>query len=90
MLFTPNRYGNIIPYDDNRVILLNPIKGCDYINASWINNNIFLESLPTFIAAQGPLPQSRSHFLQMMMENKDKVIVMLTKLKEEGKPEKDP
>jgi protein tyrosine phosphatase len=40
--------------------------------------------LPTFIAAQGPLPQSIPHFLQMIIENEVKAIVMLTKLKEKG------
>ncbi len=69
----------------NRVILLNPVHGCDYINASWISNNIYLQGLPTFIAAQGPLSQSIPHFLQMMIENKVQAIVMLTELMEGGK-----
>ena len=78
------RYGNITPYDLNRVILLNPVQGCDYVNASWISNNVFLQSLPTFIAAQGPLVQSLPHFLQMILENKVSVVVMLTEISEKG------
>ena len=84
MDFNFYRYGNITPYDLNRVILLNPFQGCDYVNASWISNNVFLQSLPTFIAAQGPLVQSLPHFLQMILENKVSVVVMLTEISEKG------
>jgi receptor-type tyrosine-protein phosphatase N len=59
-----------------------PIKNCDYINASWIKNDDLVDKLPTFIAAQGPLPHTIPHFLQMIIENKVKIIVMLTNLKE--------
>jgi protein tyrosine phosphatase len=40
--------------------------------------------MPTFIAAQGPLDHTVQHFLQMILENKVKIIVMLTKLREKG------
>jgi|688.fasta_scaffold1539124_2 protein tyrosine phosphatase len=33
---------------------------------------------------QGPLPHTVPHFLQMIVENKVKIIVMLTKLKEKN------
>jgi protein tyrosine phosphatase len=79
------RYRNIIPYDENRVILQNPIKGVDYINASWIKKEKPGLPLPRFIAAQGPLPQTNPHFLQMIIENKVKIVVMLTKLSETEK-----
>ena len=80
-----HRYGNIIPYNHNRVILGSPIKQCDYINASWIKNEDAGSSgLPTFIAAQGPFIHTAHHFLQMLVENNVKVVVMLTKLNETG------
>ena len=60
------------------------VQGCDYVNASWISNNVFLQTLPTFIAAQGPLVQSLPHFLQMILENKVSVVVMLTEISEKG------
>ena len=76
------RYRNIVPYDHNRVVLQKPIKGSNYINASWIKNEKSEAEFPTFIAAQGPLAHTIPHFLQMVVENKVKVIVMLTKLTE--------
>ena len=36
------------------------------------------------IAAQGPLPSTVIHFLQMIMENEVEIVVMLTKLQEEN------
>ena len=35
MLFS-FRYNNILPYDHTRVKLINPLDGCDYLNANWI------------------------------------------------------
>ena len=66
---------NILPYDDNRVELKEPINGgaTDYINASWINGQI---------AAQGPLPNTVPHFLQMLLEQKIQLLIMLTKTEE--------
>ena len=78
------RYINILPYNHNRVHLSVPIKSSDYINASWIKNDDLADKLPTFIAAQGPLPHTIPHFLQMIVENKVKIIVMLTNLKEKN------
>jgi len=76
------RHSNIVPYDHNRVVLKNPVSNCDYVNASWIKNDKLKDQLPMFIAAQGPLPQTVPHFLQMIVENKVKMIVMMTHLKE--------
>ena len=39
----------------------------------------------TFVAAQGPLKETVPHFLQMILENKIKCVVMLTKLKEKSR-----
>ena len=48
-------------------------EGDDYINASWINGQI---------AAQGPMPHTTPHFLQMLIEQKIQVLIMLTKTQE--------
>ena len=72
----------MIPYDNNRVVLLNKIDNVDYVNASWIKNVPRTPHMPTFIAAQGPFSHTIPHFLQMVLENKVTAIVMLTKLKE--------
>jgi protein tyrosine phosphatase len=77
------RYGNIIPYDRNRVILSKPIMNCNYVNASWIRKGNSFKEVPTFIAAQGPMANTCPHFLQMIFENKVKTIVMLTSLTEQ-------
>ena len=82
---TFDRYGDIIPYDHNRVVLKKSIHRCDYVNASWITNDSMSNQLPTFIAAQGPMKQTIPYFLQMIMENEIKTIVMLTKLQEKTK-----
>lgn len=94
-----NRYGNIIPYDNNRVVLSKPVNDCDYINASWVRGfedrkwvtdaltmikpELILR-LKRFIACQGPLDHTIPHFWQMVLENKVGLIVMLTKLKEKS------
>jgi len=69
------------------VILKNPIKKCDYINASWMTNSAPSNRVPKFIAAQGPMPHTIPHFLQMIIENKIRAIIMLTKLTEKGEGE---
>ena len=71
-----SRYGNIWPYDGNRVKLRTHGDSDDYINASWINNGGTIK----FIAAQGPLPTTVPEFLRMIAENKVTTIVGLTKL----------
>ena len=73
------RYGNILPYDHTRVKLRTRTGEDGYINASWINNGGALK----FIASQGPLPATVPHFLQMIAENKVKIVVALTRLEEE-------
>lgn len=60
-----NRYNNILPYDDNQVI----IKG--YINASWVNG---------WIATQWPLEETLTDFWQMIWEHRVTVIVALNKI----------
>lgn len=67
-----NKHKNTLPYDHNRVPLIEPIGGMDYINASWITSKK--------IVAQNPTQQSISHYLQMIQERNVDTIVMLNKL----------
>ena len=81
-----NRYTNILPYDKNRVKLLEPINGCDYVNASWItegshNKDVACPNI-SFMSCQGPTEYTAPHHLQMIYENNVDIIVMLTKLEE--------
>lgn len=71
-----NRYKNVVPYDYNRVKLIQRMHDSDYINASWIRGH-------REIAAQGPLPNTVEHFLQMVVEQKVEAIVMLTSTTEQ-------
>jgi len=66
-----NRYPDIMPYDNNRVILSKD----NYINASKV-----VVGEKNFISCQAPLPQTFSDFWNMVWDNKTPVIVMLTKL----------
>lgn len=68
---------------------MNPINGRDYINASQILPSNYSEPdrlslLPklSFIAAQGPMEETTSHFLQMIYEQRVDIVVMLTQLEE--------
>uniref|UniRef100_A0A0D6R3W4 protein-tyrosine-phosphatase n=1 Tax=Araucaria cunninghamii TaxID=56994 RepID=A0A0D6R3W4_ARACU len=72
-----NRYIDVLPYDDTRVVLNSA--GNDYINASYIVNNSS-ENLPKFIATQGPLPETSEDFWEMIIQYHCPVIVMLTRL----------
>ncbi|XP_074539510.1 tyrosine-protein phosphatase non-receptor type 3 isoform X1 [Halichoeres trimaculatus] len=78
-----NRYKDVLPYDATRVVL----KGQeDYINASHITvappvSGVCLR----YIAAQGPLPQTCTHFWQTVWEQQTHTIIMLTTLTERGR-----
>ncbi|KAL5486424.1 hypothetical protein EMCRGX_G018896 [Ephydatia muelleri] len=80
-----NRFVNILPYDHNRV-LLKQLPGLaassDYINASFIDG---YHKPKAYIAAQGPLSYTLSHFLRMLIELRLTTIVMLTRCMEDGK-----
>uniref|UniRef100_A0A3B3U3N9 protein-tyrosine-phosphatase n=1 Tax=Poecilia latipinna TaxID=48699 RepID=A0A3B3U3N9_9TELE len=73
-----NRYRDVLPYDDTRVVLLGKE---DYINASHITSGVCLR----YIAAQGPLPQTCTHFWQTVWEQQTHTIIMLTTLTERGR-----
>lgn len=79
-----NRYPDKLPYDHNRVILnalLN--KGSsDYVNASTITDHD--PRNPPYIVTQGPLNQTVADFWQMVWEQGSVVIVMLTRLQDNG------
>lgn len=79
-----NRYSDIIPYDRNRVVLKYPIAPdlADYINASYITAPYNVRS---YIATQGPKPQTSCDFWQMVWEQNTAVIVMLTQEEEKGR-----
>ncbi|XP_050212803.1 protein-tyrosine-phosphatase PTP1 [Mercurialis annua] len=78
-----NRYMDVIPFDENRVVL-NPCKDYrpsakGYINASFISTPSS-ESVSRFIATQGPLPHTYEDFWEMVIQCRCPVIVMLTRL----------
>ncbi|OAY23688.1 protein-tyrosine-phosphatase PTP1 [Manihot esculenta] len=78
-----NRYMDVVPFDQNRVIL-NPCKDYrpsakGYINASFITTSSS-ESVSRFIATQGPLPHTYEDFWEMVIQYHCPVIVMLTRL----------
>ncbi|KAL6515619.1 tyrosine protein phosphatase 1 [Orobanche hederae] len=76
-----NRYPNIVPFDDNRVILrqnkdYRP-SPAGYINASFLTTS---EGVSRFIATQGPLPRTSEDFWEMIIQYHCPAIVMLTRL----------
>ncbi|EFN65526.1 Receptor-type tyrosine-protein phosphatase N2 [Camponotus floridanus] len=80
-----NRPGAALPYDHSRVVLndLANANNSDYINASTITDHD--PRNPAYIATQGPLPQTTADFWQLVWEQGSVVIVMLTRLTEEGR-----
>ncbi|CAL9705775.1 unnamed protein product [Knipowitschia caucasica] len=78
-----NRYRDVLPYDDTRVVLQGPE---DYINASHITVAPPLSGVCLrYVAAQGPLPQTCAHFWQSVWEQKAHTVIMLTTLTERGR-----
>uniref|UniRef100_A0A0C9PR40 Ptprn2 protein n=1 Tax=Fopius arisanus TaxID=64838 RepID=A0A0C9PR40_9HYME len=79
-----NRPASAFPYDHSRIILndLSNLNNSDYINASTITDHD--PRNPAYIATQGPLPQTSADFWQLVWEQGSVVIVMLTRLTEEG------
>jgi len=83
--FDKNRWANILPYDDTRVILtpIPDVEGSDYINGNWISD--LQGDKKAYICTQGPLSHTIGDFWRMVFEYKVSVIVMLTKLFEDDK-----
>ncbi|XP_023118336.2 tyrosine-protein phosphatase non-receptor type 3 isoform X1 [Amphiprion ocellaris] len=78
-----NRYKDVLPYDATRVVLQGQE---DYINASHVTvappvSGVCLR----YVAAQGPLPQTCTHFWQSVWEQRTHTIIMLTTLTERGR-----
>ncbi|XP_050294337.1 tyrosine-protein phosphatase non-receptor type 4 isoform X2 [Anthonomus grandis grandis] len=80
-----NRYRDISPYDQTRVILRDAPSG-DYINANYVNMKIpGTEIVNKYIATQGPLQTTTEDFWQMILEQDVNLIVMLTTVIERGR-----
>jgi hypothetical protein len=79
-----NRFANIYPYDDSRVVLeeIPGFLGSDYINASWING---YKHPNAYIASQGPKMSTVGDFWRMVWQYKVDHIVMVTGLCEGGR-----
>ncbi|XP_055711832.1 receptor-type tyrosine-protein phosphatase N2 isoform X2 [Phlebotomus papatasi] len=79
-----NRTGAPLPFDHSRVVLnhLSNADGLDYINASTITDHD--PRAPAYVAAQGPIQATISHFWQMIWEQGAVVIVALCRLQENG------
>ncbi|XP_027028180.2 tyrosine-protein phosphatase non-receptor type 3 isoform X1 [Tachysurus fulvidraco] len=77
-----NRYKDVLPYDITRVVLQT---GEDnYINASHVKTEPAGITL-RYLAAQGPLPNTCTHFWRSVWEQGVSVIIMLTTLTERGR-----
>ncbi|XP_051282563.1 tyrosine-protein phosphatase non-receptor type 18 isoform X2 [Dicentrarchus labrax] len=79
-----NRYKDILPYDQSRVVLSLLTSDCDsdYINASFIKG---ASADKRYIASQGPLSSTLIDFWRMIWEHDVKVIVMACREIEMGK-----
>ncbi|XP_076046373.1 tyrosine phosphatase IA-2 isoform X2 [Oratosquilla oratoria] len=79
-----NRYPDAVPYDHNRVLLNSHanVNESNYINASSITDHD--PRNPAYIATQGPLPSTTPDFWQLVWEQGSVVLVMLTRLTENG------
>jgi len=79
-----NRYGDISPYDCNRVVLQSCQDG-DYINASYVSLPLpGVNNTLKYIAAQGPLPHTVEDFWSLVWHQRAEVIAMVTPEMERG------
>lgn len=84
-----NRFKTILPFDQNRVKLTNRTNiagdsdSSDYINA----NRIVPEEKfgKTYLATQGPLPNTVNDFWQMIWQEQSQIILMITHEEEKGR-----
>ncbi|XP_054764154.2 receptor-type tyrosine-protein phosphatase alpha-like [Lytechinus pictus] len=76
-----NRYRNILPYNNSRVVLevIDEDPYSDYINASYIDS---FTKEKAYIASQGPKKNTINDFWRMILQENIKVISMVTKLEE--------
>ncbi|XP_034030393.1 tyrosine-protein phosphatase non-receptor type 6 isoform X2 [Thalassophryne amazonica] len=84
-----NRYKNILPFNDTRVVLQNAdpnVVGSDYINANYVKNTLWESSnQKVYIATQGCLATTVNDFWQMVWQENTRVIVMTTREVEKGR-----
>uniref|UniRef100_A0A665UK37 protein-tyrosine-phosphatase n=1 Tax=Echeneis naucrates TaxID=173247 RepID=A0A665UK37_ECHNA len=84
-----NRYKNILPFNDTRVILQDTdpnVVGSDYINANYVKNNLWESGNQNiYIATQGCLATTVNDFWHMVWQEKTSVIVMTTREVEKGR-----
>ena len=76
--FTKNPLKNIVPFDENRVVLHSQYFNCNYINASYIYEN-------QFIATIHPNKATHRDFLQLIYQTEASMVVMLTTRREKAK-----
>ncbi|GMS89737.1 hypothetical protein PENTCL1PPCAC_11912, partial [Pristionchus entomophagus] len=72
---TANRYNDIPCFDQDRIILKGPT---DYINANYMHAPDGVK----YIATQGPLPETRNEFWQMVVQEEVLIILQLCKFVE--------
>lgn len=79
-----NRFVDIIPYDDNYVMLQKEqgLPLSNYVNASYID---FLSGVGKVIATQGPKQNTVLDFWRMVVEHRARHVVMLTNTQEQGR-----
>lgn len=58
-----NRYRNIVAFDHSRVVLSKTLADEDYINANWVGGK-------SYIASQGPIPETIDAFWHMVWQEK--------------------
>ncbi|CAL1610900.1 unnamed protein product [Knipowitschia caucasica] len=85
-----NRYKNILPFNDTRVILQSAdpnVVGSDYINANYVRNTMRepCGDQKRYIATQGCLATTVNDFWQMVWQENTRVIVMTTREVEKGR-----
>lgn len=80
-----NRYANVLPLEDTRVVLSGSEKYplSNYINANYISGSNTGDR--AYIATQGPLENTSCDFWRMVWEERVRVVVMLTNLFENGR-----
>uniref|UniRef100_A0A3P8S855 protein-tyrosine-phosphatase n=1 Tax=Amphiprion percula TaxID=161767 RepID=A0A3P8S855_AMPPE len=84
-----NRYKNILPFNDTRVILKDAdpdVVGSDYINANYVRDTLWESAdRKVYIATQGCLATTVNDFWQMVWQENTSVIVMTTREVEKGR-----
>ncbi|XP_058796277.1 receptor-type tyrosine-protein phosphatase S-like isoform X2 [Phymastichus coffea] len=80
-----NRYANLFPYDESRVVLekLPNDPYSDYINANFIKG--YGEREKAYIATQGPKQHTVIDFWRMIWQEKVQIVCMMANLMENGK-----